>query len=343
MKKIKISFSGFWQDFNEKDNLFYNILRERYDVEVVPFEKVSRAGSEYLICSPLMDAYAFTDYSGVRICYSAEPFSADYNAFDYVIDFDDYSFGDRHMRYPYYLYRNSGAGTKRKSLNREEAEQILEQKEYFCNFIYGHKTIDGNRERVLEAVSSYKPVHSIGRYLNNMPHGETATRGAKGTKNEYLRKSKFTIAAESMCQDDFTTEKIKEPFDNYSIPIYYGNKKIEKEFNPAAFVNLNDFPTFEEGVEQIKAINQDDERYIQMLMQPEFVDQEYPEKKYEELKAFLYHIFDQEPEAAIRRNRYYICESYMVMQRYLRLHMKHWFLGRVFDRYFKKEKNKLRK
>ena len=34
MKKIKIKFVDFWPNFNEKDNLIYNILNKKYNVEI---------------------------------------------------------------------------------------------------------------------------------------------------------------------------------------------------------------------------------------------------------------------------------------------------------------------
>ena len=33
-KKIKINFSDFWGGFNRTDNYFYNLLKEKFDVEI---------------------------------------------------------------------------------------------------------------------------------------------------------------------------------------------------------------------------------------------------------------------------------------------------------------------
>jgi len=308
-KRIKIKFIGFWSGFDEMNNLFSNILKERYDVEI-------SGKPDYLFYSPLVGPYKYADYNCVRIMFAGEPFSADYNACDYAIDFDEYSFGDRHMRYPIYLYSPNGPGKKREQLSDIEVERLIAEKQYFCNFIYGHKTVDGKREKIFELISKYKKVDSIGRFRNNMENGEIATFGENGSKREYLLKSKFTIAVESMKQPGFTTEKIKDAFDNFSIPIYYGNDEVDKEFNEKSFINLNKFSSLEDGVEYIAQVDQNPELYKQMLKQCEFVDPNYPENKYEELKKFLFNIFDQELESAYRRNRFYICENYNVMQQY---------------------------
>ena len=278
-----------------------------------------------------MDPYEYANYDCVRIMFAGEPYSADYNACDYAIDFDEYTFGDRHMRYPLYLYEKNGPGKTRKLLSEAEADQIMADKKYFCNFIFGHQTIDGNREKILQAVSEYKRVDSIGSFLNNMENGEIATFGPNGSKYDYVAKSKFTISAESMTQDGFTTEKIKDAFNCYSIPIYFGNKLIDKEFNEKAFINLNKFDTLSDGVKYISEIDSNDTIYKSMLMQCEYADPNYPNLKYDELKQVLYHIFDQEQEKAFRRNRYYICQNYNNMQRYTSLQVN----NRIFSKFYR--------
>lgn len=321
-KNVKVKFLGFWDGFDPKDNLFYNILKERYDVEL-------SETPDYLIYSPIADYFQYAGYDCIRIMFTGEPFSADYNSTDYAIDFDDYTFGDRHMRYPLYLcqHQTYGPGYSRPKLSSSEADQVIALKKYFCNFIYGHQTIDGKREEIFAAISKYKKVDSIGRFMNNMPNGEVAIfTGKNATKKAYLQKYKFTISVESMQHDGFTTEKIKDALDACSVPIYFGNPSISKEFNPRAFINFNTFPSFKEGVEYLKMVDQNDQLYKQMLMEEPFADPQYPEKKYEELKQFLFHIFDQEKENAYRRNRYYIGNSYNSMNRYMSVHFRSRFL-----------------
>lgn len=339
-KKVKIKFLGFWDDFDESDNIFINILKERYDVALSD-------NPDYLFFSPLGEFYRYAHYDCIRIMYTGEPYSADWNSTDYAIDFDEYTFNDRHMRYPLYLCQNQkkGPGTSRKKLTSEEAERICSEKKAFCNFIYGHQTVDGNREAIFEEISKYKRVDSIGRYKNNMPNGETAVfSGEKADKQSYLKAYKFTIAAESMRQEGFTTEKIKDALDAYSIPVYYGNLQVTSEFNSKAFVNFNDFETFEEGTQYLKKIDTDDSIYKCMLMEEEYVDPAYPEKKYAELKQFLYHIFDQDKERAYRRNRYYIGGRYNAMERYMSAHFHNPILKFFFLTYnFFSERGGMRK
>ena len=320
-KKVKVKFLGFWKEVEDTDNLFYNILKERYDVEI-------SEDPDFLFFTPLHAPLAFARYDCVRIMYTGEFYSADFTMSDYAIDFDDFTFGDRHMRYPLYLYRKDGPYQKRKKLTYDEAKAILEQKKYFANFIFGHGAVTGKREEVLEAFSKYKRVDCAGRYLNNMPNGEVVTYG--GTKGPFVQKSKFTLAIESVCYPDYCGEKITDAFENYSIPVYYGNVNVDKEFNSKAFINLHAYDTVEDALEQVKQIDNDDERYIQMLMEDEFADPDCPQKKYEELKAFLYNIFDQDKEDAYRRTRWYRSYQYERMYKYASYHFNNWFLHGIY-------------
>lgn len=319
-KKVKIKFLGFWPDFLPEDNIFINILKEKYDAELSD-------NPDYLFFSPIADHFQYAHYDCVRILVTGEPFSADWNSTDYAIDFDSYTFGDRHMRYPLYLYQHQTRGScppGRRGLTSQQADEIIRQKTGFCNFIYGHQTVSGDREKIYELVSQYKRVDSIGKYLNNMPNHETAVfEGNGANKQSYLQRYKFTIAAESMSQPGFTTEKIKDAFDAYSIPIYWGNPDIAKEFNPDAFIDLNSFPTLEEGIRRLQEIDNDPQLYKKMLMAGEFTDPEYPDKKYRELVEFLYHIFDQDKASAYRRNRCYIGYIYNAMWQYMSLHFRY--------------------
>lgn len=305
MKKIKIKFINFWSDFDENDNFITNILKEKYDVEISD-------NPDYVITTPGGVKFEYANYTNaIRILLSGEPFSADYNSFDYVIDFDDYEFKDRHLRYPIYLYSRGlkkGPYIPRKKFNKKEATELLKNKDVFCNFIYGHKTVNGKREEILETVNSYKSVLSAGKYLNNT-NGKLLISNSK-EKIEIVKRSKFTIACESMVQDGFTTEKLTDAFCGYSIPIYCGNSNVKKDFNGKAFINVNDFKSNDDLLNYIKELDINNELYINKLMEIEFVSKDYCDIKYNELREFLFNIVDQDKEYAFRRNRYYMASDY---------------------------------
>ena len=295
MKTIKIKFVGFWKGFREKQNFLYQILSERYHVEISD-------EPDFVFIYPLGNPCKYTKYEGVRIFVIGEPLAPDFAAYDYAIGFDHIDFGDRYIRYPVSIWSRFGPMEYRTSLTEEQAESILKKKNVFCNFIYSHESQLGMREKLFDALSEYKRVEAAGTYRNNQPNSYYV-KGA--TKHELLDKSKFTIAAESMAYPGFCTEKIAHAFLRASIPIYAGDPLVAQDFNTKAFINCADYGSIADVVDRVKELDQNDKLYMEMLMEPVMVDPHYCRNQYDKLKLFLYNIFDQEREEALRRGRYY--------------------------------------
>lgn len=299
MKKIKLYYAGFWENFDKEDNFFSQILKKRYEIVLDPVDP------DFLICAPLSRPYEYMDYDCPRIMFTAEFLSADFTAIDYFIGYDNISFGDRAYRYPYYLYDYQNESVFKRCgprLTEDEARKILQQKKYFCNYIFGHDTELGIREKILEALSEYKRVECAGIHRNNMPGGK---RYSMMEKMPFMEQCKFTICAESVCYPGYTSEKIGHAFQARTIPIYFGDPDVCLDFNKDAFVNYTASESIDALVEKVMRIDRDDDLFIHMLCQERYTVENFEEKKYRGLEEFLYHIFDQEKEEAYRRPRFY--------------------------------------
>ena len=297
MKTVSINFSGFWPDFDKENNLLTNLIRESFEVKISD-------NPDYLFVS-MFDTYSYLGSDAVRIFYTAEPYAPDFNLCDYAIGFDPMEFkddqgGDRYYRFPgSFFYLRSDYKKLINGLSYDEAREALSHKKYFCNFIYGHRSAKGERERIFEALQEYKRVESPGRFMNNMPDGLTVPRTE--AKFSFLRDCKFTISCESVIYPGFVSEKIMDPFYSDSIPIYYGSRYAEKEFNPESYINIRSCGSIEESLEQVKLIDQDDDRYIHMLMQPKLISEHYLDNLTAGLRNFLYGIVSQDKAKAFRR------------------------------------------
>lgn len=296
MKTVKIHFVGFWIGFKNDNNMFYNILKKRYNVVL------DDQDPDFLICSPLGIPYEYMKYDCPRIMYTGEYISADFTAIDYFIGYDDISFGDRAFRLPLYLYSLSCEYPPSEPLTHDQAVEVLKTKEYFCNYIFGHQTQLGIREQILDELAKYKRVECAGIHRNNMPNGLTLNIE---TKFALMRKSKFSIAAESVCYPGFTSEKIGHAFRTNSIPIYFGDPDVAKNFNENAFVNYSSYENVEALAKRVIELDQNDDLYIEMLCQNRYLSADYEAKMLEKFTQYLYHIFDQDKEEAYRRPRYY--------------------------------------
>lgn len=235
-----------------------------------------------------------------------ENISPDFTVFDYVIGFDFLSFSDRYFRMPFAFYNESGKPMVFKNRTLSDAEQLLAGKDIFCNFIYGHESAHGMREKLFERISEYKQVSSFGSYRNNMQ-----TNGCTwAEKKDILRRSKFTIASDSITYPGFVTEKIVAPFIAGSVPIYFGDTEINADFNPDSFIWCRGEHDIDRVIAEIKKYDTDDEAYIKKLSEPVLNDTNYLQNMYDNLDEFLYNIFSQDRDYAFRRVRCFAAQRY---------------------------------
>ena len=273
MKKIiRINFSDFWPDLNPYDNYFTNILRENYEVEIsnnpdVLFYSVFGNNHERFKC--------------IKVFFSGENIGPDYNKCDYSMCYD-YSNDQRHYRLPLYILY----GGYYDLVNKKVDESLVNRK--FCNFIVSN----GNcviRNRFFEKLSKYKKVDSGGGYNNNIGY-------LVGNKLEFQSQYKFSLAFENDAyrtnREGYTTEKILHAMQANTLPIYWGNPLIGKEFNNKSIINYHDFKSEEDMIDYIIYLDNNDDKYIEKLRQPWLINNEILESnKVDNIKSFLYKIF----------------------------------------------------
>ncbi len=277
MPSIKVLFLGFWKDFDPENNFILDILREKYHVEL-------SHRPDFLFYSTFSaDHLYYTDC--VKIFYTNEAITPDFNECDYAVGFDYISFEQRYMRVdrsvPYVAEQKSAL-----------SENMAQRK--FCNFIYFNKDSGQGtqiRQNFCEELMQYKHVDCPGRVLNNMQDaiGPRFTLWEEG-KLAFIKDYKFTIAFENCSKAGYVTEKIMHPLMVHSVPIYWGDPLITREFNPKAFVNVHDFANTSDVIEYIRYLDTDDVAYMQMLREPPMrEDYVYEPQK---LREFLYAIVE---------------------------------------------------
>lgn len=273
MKEIKINFLDFWPDLDKTNNFFYNLLSEKYTViidEKPDLIFYSCYSSNYL------------KYKCKRIYYTAENVRPDFTACDFAFSFD-FNSHKNHLRLPFYLLiieENNAITILEKIKTKEESVQIWNSKSKFCCMVVSNPR-SKKRLDFFTKLSQFKTVDSGGKVFNNVG-------GRVKDKMAFIRDYKFVISFENNAYDGYTTEKILQPIMVDSIPIYWGNKKVDKDFNTKRFINYSDFKTEKELIDRLLEIDKDPNLAIEMLMEPVFS----PEKK-------AYHLERQQIFSAI--------------------------------------------
>lgn len=259
--RVRINFDDFWHPKEVKyitGNPIYLLLSKRFDLELSD-------NPDFLIYSSF--GINFLKYNCVRIFYAGENVRPNFSECDYAFSFD-YPITERNYRLP--LYKIYWEDFEKLNNRRTDVDRILDENRKFCNFLYSNVWAPERVDFFLK-LQKYKQVDSGGKVLNNLGYFVDA-------KLAFLGQYKFTIAFENSSYPGYTTEKIMHPLIVNSIPIYWGNPLIARDFNPDAFVNCHDFENFDEAIERIIEIDTNDDLYRQYLNAPAFpgnVENEY--------------------------------------------------------------------
>ena len=290
MKEIKIDFRYFWKNFNKENNLFINLLKQEYKVTLSQdpeFVFFSSFKNKNTLKMPTIDG----DF--VKIFYTGENCRPEMNKCDYAFtfDYDEKINNPRHLRLPLYTFHGAGEDLI-KNFNSKQTEQLAKGKKQFCAYVYSKDTKE--RTEIFNKLSKYKKINAPGKSMNNQePLSEnkliqligkierkTTGKNQIGgllsrhfedyekTKVNFLKSHKFTIAFENSSYPGYTTEKMYHPMLANSIPIYWGNPDIDRDFNTKSFINYHEYNDMNKVIDKVIELDNNEKKYIKMLQKP---------------------------------------------------------------------------
>ena len=285
-KSIKVAFVDFEPGFQPEHSLLFRLLQQRYTVEL-------SKEPDYLFYSHYGERHL--RYDCIRIFYTRESITPDFNFCDYAIGLDYITLGDRYFRFPsYYLDAEHFAQMNDKTYFTSDN---IRSKGGFCGFWYRQEEATPERDLIFERLSAYKPVDAGGPLHNNF-------EGVVSERLPFLSDRKFSIAFEECSHPGYTSDILVQAFAAQTIPIYWGNPFIGREFNTQSFVNCHDYRSWSEVIDAVRRIDTNDELYLKMMRTPALTGPERDIDRMEEnLQAFFAGIFDPSPERARRVNR----------------------------------------
>lgn len=287
----KFAYTGFWDDFS-LDNILLKTIQEVCQLEMV--HDIYQAN--YLLYSVFSNDHWFVSDDVIKIFYTGENVTPDFNACDYAIGFDWMDFGDRYLRFPlFYLYDD--ICELMESKHQIPVNEIIKNKLNFCSITISNTKRNTIFKELFERMSAYKKVDSGGYWANNIG-------GPIEDKFSFDLSHKFSLVCENSSYPGYTTEKLVQAFAANCIPIYWGDPEVGRVFNKKAFVNVLDYESISDVIEIVKRIDNDPDLYQAMLREPALADNQYKkENMMNALKSYLSGIFNTPIEKARRRNR----------------------------------------
>jgi hypothetical protein len=247
-RKVRINFSDFWHPDTleaKQNNPIYLLLAKRFDLEISD-------RPDFLIYSVF--GVNFIQYDCTRIFYSGENKRPNYWLCDWAFGFD-YTDDPRYFRWPYYAIVDRSY-----LLAPRDIDALLAKKSRFCSFVYSNER-SRVRLQFLEKLSRYKPVDCGGKVRNNLGYRVS-------DKVAFLQNYKFDITFENESYPGYTTEKLPEALAGNTVPIYWGNPLVDRDFNTAAIVNCHDFKSLDQVVDYVVALDRDEALYRKHFAAP---------------------------------------------------------------------------
>lgn len=315
-KTIKINFKYFWGGFDPEDNFFTNLLRKYYNIVIsenpdylfysvyskIKTSKDLPAKGDFIrkisprlyillrriyskiINFSVKDKFPIPEGNFIKIFFAGENVKPNMDKCDWAFSyhFEEEINHPKHMRIPVYimdyLINKLNIPPVKKKI---DFKRIKKEKTRFCNFIYSQEI--NARNNFFKQLSRYKKVDAPGRCMNNMPPiSQNSPRESRFSSNwmidklNFIKKYKFTISFENDSKPGFISEKLTDPMLVNSIPIYFGHKDVNKEFNTKSFINYNDFRNIKKLIDYIKKVDNDDELYEKILRESWYKDNKLP-------------------------------------------------------------------
>ena len=277
MKKIKIAFVDFWPNLDPTDNYFYNLLSLKYKVEI------DLHNPDILFHSVYTNQHRNYDSNKViKILYTGENFRPNFNDSHYSFSFD-YMDDDRNYRLPLWAlilnWFDRPYNGNRDHAYLHNIDDFLNKKNSysknkFCSFVVSNPN-SIKRIQFAMKLNQIKNIDCPGRVLNNMT--PLTGRGDQKEKIEFLRDYRFNVCFENSTHPGYCTEKIIHSMFMNTIPIYWGDELVTRDFNPDSFLNLHDFSSEEALIDRIFEVENNKNLYDDIMNQPWFHNNQIPD------------------------------------------------------------------
>jgi hypothetical protein len=152
-----------------------------------------------------------------------------------------------------------------------DEKHFYKNKTKFCVFMYSNcwEKYSGvvNRKNFFHMLNNIKKVDNLGKCYNG--------KNTKANKGHTWRNSyetymdyKFVISFENKEVEGYISEKLIMPMIARCIPIYLGSSNVNEYFNPRSFINVNNFNSFQDCIDYVLKVDNEQELYNSIINEP---------------------------------------------------------------------------
>ena len=262
MDILKVAFADFWPEWNN-ENFILPILKKYFEV-------VIDSNNPDVVFHSIFNRMQDTPrYKCKKVLYLGENWRPQQFGSNYSISFDPHT--ETNFRLPLWqVYLLLKPELKNRLYNRVNHESF----DHFCSFVVSNPN-NFMRNGFYHQLSAQNlgKVHSYGRYLTNDMRliQESSGRYWRDAKYSFFNtyKHKYAIAFENSSYPYYCTEKLMDAFLAGSIPLYWGDPKINEDWNPEAFINVGKIGV-DEAIKKIRELETNAEEFDKIYKQDIF-------------------------------------------------------------------------
>ncbi len=286
---VAIVFTDMWDDFQPDYNMFLLMMNEAGRHLKTPFRAVGYSietlgdrKPDLVIFGPFGDSWQKFGDTVPKVHYTGENSGLiSRSDIKLNIGYQHADFRDQdYLRIPLWMLEIDWFGADKQRIVNPKPLPIdrctsvypedLMKKQKFCAFVVTNPCNE-IRNASFQWLSQYKQVDSAGRLFNNVGDAIFAGRGGGGgelKKFEFLKNYKFCLAYENSSSQGYTTEKYLHAKAAGCIPIYWGDPKVERDFDPAGFIDARGFTRPEQLIEAVQKVDKDPGLWMRMYSVP---------------------------------------------------------------------------
>jgi len=279
---IKIDFVDFWPALPKRDNYFFHLLSQKYDVLI----DESDPDIVFMSCYS-MDKLRYEKHRCKKVFFSGEnrglwsvhnghwtDIKLDY---DVTLTFDKTEGRNTYLplfvlfmnwfNVPYDHNRDMAFLASMDSLFEPitDSNVLLRQKTDGCCFLAKNPTAT-ERNQFCREMQKHLKVDCAGPVLNNCP--EIGGRGDQKQKIDFINRYRSIIAFENSKHPGYLTEKALHGVCTRCVPIYWGADKIFEYFNERNFIPVGGRDDWPAVIKRVKKILTNDSEYLSMVSEP---------------------------------------------------------------------------
>jgi hypothetical protein len=274
--ELRVGFADMWADFNPEHNFFLSLLKwtgAQHGFQVVHDSQ----HPSLLIYGPFGEAHK--EYDGVPKVFFTGENQPPRTGHDTFLNLGfQYTPDSSYIRLPLWVLEINWFGEdvekvqNPKPVSLESALRqdpaVLDKKRKFCAFVATNPRCQ-NRNTAFHVLNQWRSVDAGGRLFCNLPGGPIPAGlgggGGELAKVEFYKDYKYVITFENEAAAGYTTEKLFHAKIAGCVPIYWGDKFVDRDFDSKGFLNANTVQTAEDLRALVERLEADPEGWRKIL------------------------------------------------------------------------------